>query len=497
LASNKRFDALITKNSQETNKLKTTTASLRKELKKTKSEKATAILTAKQAATKAQGDILASNKRFDALITKNSQETNKLKTTTASLRKELKNTKSEKATAILTAKQAATKAQGDILASNKRFDALITKNSQETNKLKTTTASLRKELKKTNSLEPINKRLRLELEKIKGDSNKMQNEQKTIKLNSRSNTIIPPSTKTKGQELIANNNLNNKVIVTSQLYEWVAAWKNKNTNLYLSFYSKNFKDPKRSRTKWEAKRRRSLKNASNLSIEISDIRSSALDNVITMSFIQRYKAKNIFDLGEKELIWKKEGQNWKIIKETWRPSLSLRKELKKTNSLKSTNKKLRLALEKIKDDSLKLKKEQKITKLNNRKNTATPPTIETKDQRAIITSRLYDWAKAWTNQNTNLYLSFYSKNFKDPKRSRSKWEAKRRRSLKNASNISIQVSDIRIDLSDKKIKMTFIQRYAAKNILDLGEKELIWKKEGQSWKIIKETWSPSFLLDYK
>tara|TARA_B110000263_G_scaffold125871_1_gene109531 strand:+ start:432 stop:569 length:138 start_codon:yes stop_codon:yes gene_type:complete len=45
--------------------------------------------------------------------------------------------------------------------------------------------------------------------------------------------------------------------------------------------------------------------------------------------------------------------------------------------------------------------------------------------------------------------------------------------------------------------MTFIQRYEAKNIVDLGEKELIWKKEGRKWKILKETWSPSFLLDYK
>jgi hypothetical protein len=42
-----------------------------------------------------------------------------------------------------------------------------------------------------------------------------------------------------------------------------------------------------------------------------------------MIFTQRYKAKNIFDLGEKELIWKKEGQNWKIIKETWRASFLL------------------------------------------------------------------------------------------------------------------------------------------------------------------------------
>ena len=182
---------------------------------------------------------------------------------------------------------------------------------------------MRKELEKANSLEPINKRLRLELEQIKDDSKKIQKELKTIKLNGRSDTIIPPSTKTKEQELSVFNNWNNRRTVTSQLNEWVKAWEIQNTNLYLSFYSKNFKDPKRSRSKWEAKRRLSLKNASDVSIEISNIRSTVLDNLITIVFTQRYKAKNIFDLGEKELIWKKEGQNWKIIKETWRPSFLL------------------------------------------------------------------------------------------------------------------------------------------------------------------------------
>ena len=182
---------------------------------------------------------------------------------------------------------------------------------------------MRKELEKTNSLKPINKRLRLELEKIKDDSKKMQDKQKTLKLNKKSNASIPPSTKTKDQELGVFNNWNNRRIVTSQINEWKKAWESQNTNLYLSFYSKNFKDPKRSRSKWEAKRRRSLKNASNVSIEISNIRSTVLDNLITIVFTQRYKAKNIFDLGEKELIWKKEGQNWKIIKETWRPTFLL------------------------------------------------------------------------------------------------------------------------------------------------------------------------------
>ncbi len=266
---------------------------------------------------------MASNQKFDDLSAKSSKEISSLKTTTISLKKSLERVISEKSAAILASKQDATKTQAVKIAHSKAFEELTAKNSQEINIFKTNNASLRKELEKANSLKPINKRLRLELEQIKDDSKKIQNELKTIKLNDRSDTIIPPSTRTKDQELGVFNNWNNRRMVTSQLNEWVKAWESQNTNLYLSFYSKNFKDPKRSRSKWEAKRRQSLQNASNILIQVSKIRIELLDDRIKMTFIQRYEAKNIVDLGEKELIWKKEGRKWKILKETWSPSFLL------------------------------------------------------------------------------------------------------------------------------------------------------------------------------
>jgi len=164
------------------------------------------------------------------------------------------------------------------------------------------------------------------------------------------------------------------------------------------------------------------------------------------------------------------------------------KSSKEISNLKTTSASLEKSLERVKSEKTAaiLATKQAATKAQ---------AIKTKDQRAIITSHLYKWVKAWENQNTNLYLSFYSKNFKDPKRSRSMWEAKRRLSLKNASDVSIKISDIRSTVLDNLITIVFTQRYKAKNIFDLGEKELIWKKEGQNWKIIKETWRPSFLLD--
>ena len=109
----------------------------------------------------------------------------------------------------------------------------------------------------------------------------------------------------------------------------------------------------------------------------------------------------------------------------------------------------------------------------------------------IVVFNLYKWIKSWENRNTSLYLSFYSKDFKDPKRSRSQWEAYRRKSLKMALNISIQVWDIKTSLpKNNTIKVTFIQRFKSDNFSDVGLKELVWKKEPKEWKIIQESWKP-------
>ena len=109
----------------------------------------------------------------------------------------------------------------------------------------------------------------------------------------------------------------------------------------------------------------------------------------------------------------------------------------------------------------------------------------------IITSQLYNWVNAWQNKKVQSYLSFYSNNFKDNKRSRSKWEAYKRRSLRSRSDILIKISDLEVTLlKEGLVKTTFIQRFKSNRISDIGQKELYWQKERNGWKIIKEIWRP-------
>ena len=144
---------------------------------------------------------------------------------------------------------------------------------------------------------------------------------------------------------------------------WVKAWQRKDIKSYISFYSKNFTGSKRSHYQWKTHRHQAIKNNSNISIEVSNVHIYQRKDEVEVNFTQHFKSDNFSDIGIKELIWRENENGWKIIKETWIP----------------------------KD------KDSKVKKLDNAKN--------------FVSSQLLNWVKAWGNQDINLYMSFYSKNF--------------------------------------------------------------------------------------
>ncbi|MEK9629126.1 MAG: SPOR domain-containing protein [Nitrospinota bacterium] len=121
-----------------------------------------------------------------------------------------------------------------------------------------------------------------------------------------------------------------------------------------------------------------------------------------------------------------------------------------------------------------------------------PPQLEEPvDSVDVVVSQFLIWLNAWKSQEINSYLSFYSKDFKDSKRSRQDWEKQRRKMLSKSSNISIEVSDIKIHRGDDAVEMSFIQNYKSNLISDVGKKVLVWKNESNGWKIIRESWESS------
>ena len=212
--------------------------------------------------------------------------------------------------------------QSDQIAQDKEFKEFRQKSAREIAELRDEATSLRNQLAhlkidQTKSSQP--KTLLSSAEKLRGLTSPASTKQK----NKASGILDKPAKKKiipKKKFLPSSTDINPESIINSKLLHWVKAWENRNIPLYLSFYSKSFKDPKRSRSQWEAHRRRNIENTLIISIQMINIKTYVTSkNLIIVTFIQRFKSNKFLDVGLKELVWKKGTEDWKIIKETCTP----------------------------------------------------------------------------------------------------------------------------------------------------------------------------------
>ncbi|MGY8765454.1 MAG: L,D-transpeptidase Cds6 family protein, partial [Nitrospinaceae bacterium] len=210
---------------------------------------------------------------------------------------------------------------------------------------------------------------------------------------------------------------------------------------YLSLYSNNFKGNENNHKDWKLSRESAFTGKNkHISINLRSIQTQANKNVIEINFIQDYRSNNHSDTGVKELILLKNKDDWKIVKETWVQGKKINSNIKPTK---------------------------------------------------FINGELSGWLKAWAKQDVNSYLSFYSDQFKDTKHDLAKWQSSRKIALEANNNLSIEASNVQISESLNRIKLNFTQQFKSDKYSDVGVKELVWIKNGSSWKILKESWISS------
>lgn len=99
---------------------------------------------------------------------------------------------------------------------------------------------------------------------------------------------------------------------------WATAWKKKDVNSYIAFYSPRFKPEEGTYEAWVNNRRERISKAQQIDIEISDLQvvpSFDKPDEYEITFIQDYKAKNYQERSKKVLTWKDHKGVWQIIRE--------------------------------------------------------------------------------------------------------------------------------------------------------------------------------------
>ena len=98
------------------------------------------------------------------------------------------------------------------------------------------------------------------------------------------------------------------------------------------------------------------------------------------------------------------------------------------------------------------------------------------------------WADAWSSQDSDRYLSFYSDEFVPlTAASRSEWEAQRRERLVTPAFIKVSISYPRVRWrSEERATVEFVQRYESDSYSDEVTKTLVLASEAGEWKITSE-----------
>jgi len=115
------------------------------------------------------------------------------------------------------------------------------------------------------------------------------------------------------------------------------------------------------------------------------------------------------------------------------------------------------------------------------------PELKSIEEKAIVNA-LKTWASVWSRRDIKGYIAMYAPDFQLPgNMSRKRWERSRKRRLsKKYINVTIanpQISFVNCTLA----RVTFDQFYSSNNYEDQTKKLILFKKEVQEWRIIKES----------
>jgi ketosteroid isomerase-like protein len=98
------------------------------------------------------------------------------------------------------------------------------------------------------------------------------------------------------------------------------------------------------------------------------------------------------------------------------------------------------------------------------------------------------WASAWSSQDVDRYLDFYSDDFQPAEgKSLRKWRSERRYRVAYPAYIRVEIEDVKTQmLTPSQAEATFTQRYESNTFRDSTAKELLLERQGNEWKIVQE-----------
>jgi tetratricopeptide (TPR) repeat protein len=111
-----------------------------------------------------------------------------------------------------------------------------------------------------------------------------------------------------------------------------------------------------------------------------------------------------------------------------------------------------------------------------------------RDDRQELETTITNWAEAWSRQEVERYLSFYSARFRpNAGLSRKQWKQRRNLRISAKKHIHIELSDFSTSVNGRTATVLFLQAYQSDTFSDVVRKKLILERGAEGWKIVRET----------
>ncbi len=116
------------------------------------------------------------------------------------------------------------------------------------------------------------------------------------------------------------------------------------------------------------------------------------------------------------------------------------------------------------------------------------------EQERVVTF-LGHWLAAWEAQDLPVYLSTYAADARVDSRDRAAFDEHKRRVFARADAPRIRIGDLDLAALDqggeRLVRARFLQDYDSAAVKDFGRKELLLRRVGSAFLIVRETWTPA------
>ncbi|WP_374078599.1 murein L,D-transpeptidase family protein [Bdellovibrio bacteriovorus] len=118
------------------------------------------------------------------------------------------------------------------------------------------------------------------------------------------------------------------------------------------------------------------------------------------------------------------------------------------------------------------------------------PKEDHEKRRVELNTFIEGWRQAWENQDIEKYMGFYDQDFKAPGFNYKSWKNHKANLKSKYEFIKVHLSQPYIVQHNEQLLVKTLQRYESDKHVDYGVKTIYALKSGDTYKIIREEWTP-------